>query len=412
MNQTDGLERDLTAWFVDTATPRTPEYIDDILRLTADSRQRPRWTFLERWLPMTAVTTRAAPVRRIPWRTVGLVTLLILAVALAAVLFAGSQRRLPAPFGPAANGLMVYSKDGDIFSVDPVSGTRRAIVTGPTSDHDPNWSLDGTRVAFLRDAGGGVNLVIDDADGSHEVIAKGDPFIEINTVEWSPDGRSLAVTSSIGGVRTISIIDTSDGSVRTLDVGVPAEEVSWRPPDGRELMFLGRDSPNFGLFLVARDGSDLREIDLPDGDRTWIFPVGWLPTGERIAYHRLEPGSTTLRIHIADLDGGHEVVIAGDPLNAGFGHLSNDGTKVVFLDGGDTVNWLSVASTSGGPSRRLTADSPTPYGLGYEWSPDDTRIITSPSSGGTASLLDPNGGPTETPPWVAEGWGSWQRVAP
>ncbi len=248
--------------------------------------------------------------------------------------------------------------------------------------------------------------------GSHQVVTKTEPLVNVNTVAWSPDGRSIAVTSSIGGVRTISIIDTSDGSVRTLDVGVPAEEVSWRPPDGRELMFLGRESPNFGLFLVARDGSDLREITLPDGDRTWIFPVGWLPSGERIAYHRLEPASNRLRIHIADLDGGHEVVIAGDPLNAGFGHLSNDGTKVVFLDGGDAVNWLSVASTAGGPSRRLTPDSPAPYGLGYEWSPDDTKIITSPSSGGEASLLDPNGGPTQTPPWVSEGWGSWQRVAP
>jgi Tol biopolymer transport system component len=418
MNQTDSLERDLTAWFVDSAAPRTPGYVDDILRRTADTRQRPRWTFLERWLPMTAVTTRAAPVRRIPWRTVGLVALLILAIALAAMLVAGSQRRLPAPFGPAANGLMVYSKDGDIFAVDPVAGTRRPIVAGPANDEAPAWSLDGTRLAFHRAASGGSQVVIADADGSHEVIAKGEPFIDLNTFAWSPDGHSIAVTSSIGGVRTISIIDTSDGTVRTLDVGMPAEQAYWRPPDGRDLLFLGRDSPDFGLFLVAPDGSDLREIPLPNGDRTAILPGGWLSNGERFAFHQLTPDHTAYRTHFVDVNGDGEVVIGssdGDAFSAGFPLLSNDGTRVVFLDGGgpcDCKNWLSVASTSGGPSTRLTPDYPAPYGIGYDWSPDDTRIITSPASGGQTTLLDPNGGPPETPPWVSEGWSSWQRVAP
>ena len=51
MNQTDRIERELTAWFVETAAPRTPEFLDDLLAQTAGSGQRPAWTFPERWLP-------------------------------------------------------------------------------------------------------------------------------------------------------------------------------------------------------------------------------------------------------------------------------------------------------------------------------------------------------------------------
>ena len=71
MNGHDTLERELVAWFGDVAAPRTPDYTDAIVQLTAGRRQRPRWTFLERWLPMSLVTLHPVPTRRFPWGPVG-----------------------------------------------------------------------------------------------------------------------------------------------------------------------------------------------------------------------------------------------------------------------------------------------------------------------------------------------------
>ena len=81
----------LTAGLTDLAGTSTPDLRDDILAQTSRTRQRPAWTFLERWLPMTVRTTTftAAP----PMRT-ALVLLLIglLTVALAAsAAIVGSQ---------------------------------------------------------------------------------------------------------------------------------------------------------------------------------------------------------------------------------------------------------------------------------------------------------------------------------
>jgi len=75
--------------------------------------------------------------------TIGLLALLILGLAAGAVLLGGSPRRdLPKPFGLAANGLVVYSVNGDIYTVDPASTVARAVVTGPDLDQDPVWSDD------------------------------------------------------------------------------------------------------------------------------------------------------------------------------------------------------------------------------------------------------------------------------
>ncbi len=91
----------------------------------------------------------------IPWRSIGLAfALLALLLAMVAALAVGGLPKAPAPFGPAQNGLVAYASEGDIFTADPVTGASTAIVSGPTTDLNPRWSLDGTRLAFERKTNG------------------------------------------------------------------------------------------------------------------------------------------------------------------------------------------------------------------------------------------------------------------
>ena len=161
------MDRDLPIWFHETARPRLPDYTDDVIRQATAIRQRPRWTFLERWLPV-AVSLDRVPVAPLPWRRIGLLVALGL-LAVAAVVAVGSRPRLPEPFGRAANGLVAYGWGGDIFTVDPGTGARRGSSpgrpmttipasrsTGPTSPSfemrgtiDPGWS-SWTRTATIH----------------------------------------------------------------------------------------------------------------------------------------------------------------------------------------------------------------------------------------------------------------------
>src|SRR6185503_3879196 len=120
------LERELTAWFADTAAPQTPDWTADILGATATMRQRPRWLFPTRWLPAAVVPRLPRlTLQPVPLRTIALLALLGLLLAAAVTLYVGSRPRLPAPFGPAANGLVAYAEGGEIWTVDPVTGDRK-----------------------------------------------------------------------------------------------------------------------------------------------------------------------------------------------------------------------------------------------------------------------------------------------
>ena len=153
MNGDTRFERQLPEILADLGAGRSPDYTDLLLARTAGTRQRPGWVFPERWLPMSALTQRMATAPRIPMRVAVVVGLIIL-VIVSAVLIAGSrQRHVPPPFGPAANGIIPYSLDGDIYVGDPVTGASRLLVGGPQGDYSPQFSPDGTRAAFTRDVG-------------------------------------------------------------------------------------------------------------------------------------------------------------------------------------------------------------------------------------------------------------------
>ena len=288
MNGHDTLERELVAWFSDVATPHTPDYTDTIVQLTAGRRQRPRWTFHERWLPMSLVTLHPVPTRRFPWRTIGLVAVIAALLVSLLVVAIGSQHRYPAPFGLARNGLMSYAAAGDIWVVDPATGTRHAIVAGPEDDRDPRWSRDGTRIAFLRDVPGGSQVVIVAADdrGPAAVSSERLAFPDDDGLAWAPDGHALVVPISRYGRQDLALIDGADGQVSILPIRFAQLEAFWRPPDGRELMFVSGSPESTTLSLYAPATGLVREVPLSPGSDPEIRPMGWTPDGSRILVNR------------------------------------------------------------------------------------------------------------------------------
>ena len=116
-----------------------------------------------------------------------LVALLVIALAVGAAVVVGSQPRpLPAPFGPAANGQLVYP-DGDICRARHSTAAPRTIIGGPTSDSGPLSRRTARGSTFLRgrSASDGADLWVADADGSNARRLAG-PFRTIGWAEWSP----------------------------------------------------------------------------------------------------------------------------------------------------------------------------------------------------------------------------------
>jgi Tol biopolymer transport system component len=418
MKRLDGLERDLTAWFAEATSPRDPELTEDVLWVTARTRQRPRWSFTDRWVPSSVLSLGRRTLSPVPWRMVALLALLVILTVAAVAVYVGSRPRLPAPYGLAAPGLVAYAQNGDIFAVDPITGIREALAIGPDDDTEPRWSLDGTRVAFLRgratpDTGvSRTSIVIVDA-GTQDVVAVSPALtgIDTDTVAWAPDGRSLTVGGQLEqSLPRLNLVDAGTGKLTPLAVDYAGLDVHWRPPDGHQLLFLGTSGTDSALFVVDVVDGSVTKVASPGVQSGVLRPSGWTPDGRRVIYTTQDVAEGPLRTHVVEIATGAQVII-----DAAFAHVSNDGRRIVAIDDYDR---MCVADIGGGPCRRIGVPGQA-YGsttaAGVHWSPDDAWILSrSQDTIGESYLVDPDpeAVPGVQPSWLDDGGESWQRTAP
>ena len=213
------------------------------------------------------ITTRTIPVARLPWRQLGVLALIALLLATALAVYVGTQRRVPAPFGPARNGLIPYISGGDVFVGDPVTGRTRLLLGGPENDAAPGFSPDGTRLAFMREVPAAnttqppIDLYVMRDDGSGVTKITSAPLTKVVWATWTPDGGYLAVIHPVDGVNQLDLLDV-DGRLppQRLAAAVNADSIAFRPPVGREILFRAQVGGKYGLFSMGADGTNLRTL--------------------------------------------------------------------------------------------------------------------------------------------------------
>lgn len=425
MNTFDRIEGDMPRLLTELADPRTPDYFDIVVSRTAASAQRPGWTFLERWLPVSVITLGGMTRSTVPWRTIGAVVLIVLAIVGGALIYAGSrQRSLPAPFGPALPGLVVYEAAGDLYTADPATGTSVPLVTGPTIDTQPRWSPDGTRVAFLREVGTKRTTihVLDLGTGAVSPVTP-EPLTLVSSHAFSPDNRLLSVTSSPMGQEVITIFRLSGEAPIEITAPGGASYPAFRPPDGRQIIYAtGLQESAEGQGLAAYDletGVVQTILDHIPGAMMTGRPE-YSPDAARIAYSYWVPSNELeSRVYTANADGTDAHVLDYPTYSCceAMPAWSNDGTRLAMTRWvGERQLIAIVPWDQGGVGTQF--EVPGLYRGIVTWSPDDRWVLVTPLNDELGTMRSPQvlfdleTGTQKSIQWVSESDPSVQRLAP
>lgn len=152
------------------------------------------------------------------------------------------------------------------------------------------------------------------------------------TPVWSPDGKTIAYQTFVGGVSQVWLMDADGGNKRPLLRDAFWSEHPYWSADGSRILISSRrprtpaDTANADLFSVRPDGSDLVRHTATDAVETF---GSFSPDGKRIVFRRVLSESDWAVV-ILDLASGAERIVAPAPGLDAWPFWAPDGHRVVF----------------------------------------------------------------------------------
>ena len=194
-------------------------------------------------------------------------TLLLVAALVAAALFAlavASRPDLPAPFGPAHNGRIVYASKGDLYVLKAEGAKPQLLLGGPEKDRDPDFAPQGDQLMFMRDGANGTSLYVIRPDGSDLRLVAG-PVVGLDWPAWSADGSRIAFSHRPGGRATVAIADVGTGAIQDLHLPGQADTpILWRPGHADQLLYRGTTDDGHHLLALANVATGaVAPLDIP-----------------------------------------------------------------------------------------------------------------------------------------------------
>lgn len=197
---------------------------------------------------------------------------------------AGGENAYSPAISPKGN-LLAYSHGTgkwDIVRVDLRSSARKVLIdqilSSNEQDSAPQYSPDGTRIAFQSWRSGFQEIWLCSADGSNPVQLTSFGGALTGSPHWSPDGSQIAFDSRPDGRSHIYLIAPDGGVPRALTGGNFNDIVPSWSPDGKSIYFGSNRSGNWQIWKVPAAGGDPQPLStrggmiaLPSADGRWVY---------------------------------------------------------------------------------------------------------------------------------------------
>ncbi len=260
--------------------------------------------------------------------------------------------------------LVAFSYKGDIWTVETIGGTAKAVTSHPAHDIGPVFSPDGRRLAFSSNRYGSYDIFVVAVQGGRPTRLTADSATEM-VCGWTPDGKSILYAStrstSFPPGYELYTVPVEGGMSRRVSAAEGKEGV-YSPAGDRIAYVRGpgswyrkgyRGSSNDDIWICNADGSNNRPITSFNGQDN--SPM-WSDDGKTLYYVSENLGGTANIVRLPlDAVGKPspkpEAVTSHKDDSVRRARISRDGQWIVYECGAD----LWVTSTKPGATPRKLA---------------------------------------------------------
>ncbi|MFN0167647.1 MAG: hypothetical protein ACKV22_14570 [Bryobacteraceae bacterium] len=249
------------------------------------------------------------------------------------------------------------------------NGAASAFSSSSWRDYFPQYSLDGTRIAFISGRSGSNELWVCRSDGSAaaQLTALGAQIAA--QPGWSPDGQWIAFASAVGGTHDVYVVAAAGGRPRRLTSEPGHDQSPVWSPDGRWIYFCSERGGESRVWRMPAGGGPAERITRNGGGQLQLSPDGkfvyYVAAWDRLGLWR------------ASAQGGGEEQVVDSIFNPQAFTVARDGVYYYSRDAGSKKALFLYRFATGRSERVPVAPIPmkryAPMGLSV--SPDGKFLL-------------------------------------
>ena len=254
---------------------------------------------------------------------------------------------------------IIFDMLGDLYTMPITGGEAKPLAVGYEWNMQATYSPDGSKIAFLSDRDGMMNVWVMNADGSNPIQLTKEKKNTIHTPTWSHDGQYIAVTRGVMSSRSIAageiwIYHHTGGSGTKVKAGT----------------YGAFNQKNITDPKFSPDGKYLYYTQDITGGRVWQYNKNSTDELFNIIRH--------------DLTTGEEESYIGGAGGAVIPTPSPDGKYMAYLKREDNNTVLFIKDLKTGVDKRLYSkmerDNQETFGTEgnyayFDWTPDSEQIV-------------------------------------
>lgn len=260
------------------------------------------------------------------------------------------------PTEPRPGILFTSDRSGnwDIYLVQADGSDLTQITDHPKVDADPDWSADGSKIAFRSRRDGSSDIFVMGSDGSSPINLIKDPADSLDdefAPRWNPDGETFSLYTDrflprgncISGFHQIAMLQFREGEymIDLFDTIAGEQYSSTWSPDGRHLIFSSACRlPGFQLHIYDTETGETQKLTEEPISHT--HPA-WSHNGQYLAFTKNIDNNN--EIFILNLSTHEQIQVTHNPAKDTMPTWSPDDSQIAFVsdrDGNDEIYIVDI----------------------------------------------------------------------